>query len=137
MCGRGGSRPWRSPLASVRVGPLIRPTSVPPARKERARLRVKLLGGFETHLATGTPVTVPTRKAQALLAYLAVRPGQAHARDKLATLLWADRGDAQARDSLRHTLVQLRKVFPERAPSLIGAGHTVAVSPNAVDVDVV
>jgi len=39
-----------------------------PVKKERAKLRVKLLGGFETRLATGAAVTLPTRKAQALLA---------------------------------------------------------------------
>src|SRR5262249_26350959 len=96
-----------------------REPSVSRVKKERGVLHVKLFGGFETHLATGAPVRLP-RKGQALLASLAVRPGQAHARDKLATLLWADRGDAQARDSLRHTLVELRKVFPEQSPSLIG-----------------
>lgn len=82
-------------------------------------------------------MTLPTRKAQALLAYLALRPGQAHARDKLAALLWGDRGDAQARDSLRHTLVELRKVLPDRPPSLMVQGRTVALNPVAVDVDVV
>jgi len=44
-------------------------------------------------------------KAQALLAYLAVHPGQRHPRDKLTALLWGGRGEAQARDSLRHTLL--------------------------------
>ena len=108
-----------------------------PVRKERAGLRLKLLGGFETRLATGAPVTLATRKAQALLAYLAVRPGHAHARDKLAAFLWGDRGDVQARDSFRHTLVELRKILPERPPSLIGEGRAVALDPASVDVDVV
>ena len=39
-------------------------------------LRVMLLGGFEARLVSGAPVSLPTRKAQALLAYLGVRPGQ-------------------------------------------------------------
>ncbi len=124
----------RSP-ADARVG--RRETPVPGAKKPRAGLSVKLLGGFETRLATGAPVTLPTRKAQALLAYLAVRPGHAHPRDKLAALLWADRGDTQARDSLRHTLVELRKVLPDRSPSLIGEGRAITLDPAAVDVDVV
>jgi DNA-binding SARP family transcriptional activator len=110
---------------------------VSPARNERARLHLKLLGGFETRLATGAPVTLPTRKAQALLAYLAVRAGHTHARDKLAAFLWGDRGDVQARDSLRHTLVELRKILPERPPSLMGEGRTVTLAPAAIDVDVV
>ena len=107
------------------------------ARKPPGALRLNLLGGFETRLATGALVTLPTRKAQALLAYLAARPGRAHARDKLAALLWADRGQLQARDSLRHTLVALRKVLPERSASLTAADRSVAIRPAAVDVDVV
>jgi DNA-binding SARP family transcriptional activator len=106
-----------------------------PLKKDRAGLHVKLLGGFETRLATGQPVTLPTRKAQALLAYLATRPGQAHARDKLAALLWADRGDAQARDSLRHTLVQLRKALPAPA-SLIAERRAVVLDTARIEVDV-
>jgi DNA-binding SARP family transcriptional activator len=89
---------------------------------------------WERRLATGAPVTLPTRKAQALLAYLAVRPGQAHPRDKLAALLWADHSEAQARDSFRHTLVGLRKALRD---DLISTGGSVALRPAAVDVDVV
>jgi hypothetical protein len=33
-------------------------------------------------------VNLPTRKAQALLAYLGLRLGQPHSRDTLAALLW-------------------------------------------------
>ena len=106
-----------------------------PLKKDRAGLHVKLLGGFETRLATGQPVTLPTRKAQALLAYLATRPGQAHARNKLAALLWADRGDVQARDSLRHTLVQLRKALPAPA-SLITERRAVVLDTARIEVDV-
>lgn len=45
------------------------------------------LGGYQARLATADPVILPTRKAQALLAYLALKPGQPHRRDKLAGLL--------------------------------------------------
>ena len=55
-------------------------------------------------------------------------------RDKLAALLWGDRGEDQARDSLRHTLVDLRKVLPA---GLIAEGRSLALDPAAVDVDVV
>ena len=40
-------------------------------------------------------LTLPTRKTQALLAYLAVRPGQAHLRDKLAAVLWSGAGKSR------------------------------------------
>lgn len=91
-------------------------------------LRLRLLGGFDG-------AGLPTRKARALLAYLAVAPGRLHPRDKLATLLWGNRGDEQARDSLRHTLVEVRKLFAPGAPGILTEGRSVGLDPVAVDVD--
>jgi DNA-binding SARP family transcriptional activator len=51
------------------------------------RLTLALLGGFEARLDRGPRLVMPA-KAQALLAYLATRPGQPHPREKLAALLW-------------------------------------------------
>jgi DNA-binding SARP family transcriptional activator len=102
-----------------------------------SRFSLILLGGFQARLASGHPLAVSTKKAQALLAYLALRPGVAHPRDKLAALLWGERPDSQARDSLRHTLGALRKALPAtEPPSLVTEGHCVALNPAAADVDV-
>ncbi len=101
-----------------------------------AHIRLTLLGGFQARLISGQALGLPA-KARALLAYLALRPGQAHPRDKLSALLWGDTPEAQARDSLRHTLGTLRKTLPVTTPPiLIGEGHSLALNPNAVDVDV-
>src|SRR5262249_54435170 len=110
-----------------------------------ARISLTLLGGFRARLGSDS-VTVPTRKAEALLAYLALHPGPSHPREKLATLLWGRSGDAQARDSLRHALVRLRRV-PARArwrrvvargprPGRAAVGHAVWLTPAAVECDV-
>jgi DNA-binding SARP family transcriptional activator len=61
------------------------------------RLTLQLLGGFAIRPGSGQGLSLGTRKAQALIAYLAVPPGRAHTRDKLASLLWGDTGDEQAR----------------------------------------
>ena len=74
-----------------------------------ARLSLTLLGGFQARLDSGAPVALPTRKAQALLAFLAMPPGLAHPRDKLASLLWGSTVETTARTSLRQTLYALRK----------------------------
>ena len=74
-----------------------------------ARLTLTLLGGFRAHLDPGAPLAFPTRKAQALLAYLAMPPGEAHPRDKLASLLWGSTIETTARTSLRQTLYSLRR----------------------------
>jgi len=70
-------------------------------------LRVRLLGGFEIS-AAGQPVALVGRKLQALVACLALSPGTAWSREKLMNFLWGDRGDDQARASLRQALSRLR-----------------------------
>src|SRR5262245_4900209 len=83
------------------------------------RLTLQLLGGFALRLESGRSLTVRTRKAHALLAYLAMPPGRAHPRDKLASLLWGDTGDEQARQSLRQMLVALRRALPATEPPIL------------------
>src|SRR5262249_34158386 len=101
-----------------------------------ARISLTLLGGFRARLGPDD-VTVSTRKAEALFAYLALHPGQSHPREKLATLLWGSSGEAQARDSLRHALVRLRRALARGPPPGLGAeGHAVSLNPAAVEVDV-
>jgi hypothetical protein len=79
------------------------------------RLKLTLLGGFQAQLDAGAALVLPTRKTQALLAYLALPLGQAHPREKLATLLWGDMPDAQARGNLRHALSRIRTALPKPA----------------------
>jgi DNA-binding SARP family transcriptional activator/predicted ATPase len=71
------------------------------------------------------PVSLDTRKATALLAYLAVT-GQRHSRDTLATLLYPDAGQSQARAALRRTLSSLRAGIGE--PWLAVEREAVALS---------
>ncbi len=54
-----------------------------------------------------------SRRAQGLLAYLACQPGMRAERGTLADLLWSNRGEAQARASLRQELSVLRKTLGE------------------------
>src|SRR5262249_30627077 len=87
---------------------------------------------------SGGDVPIPIRKGQALLAYLARRPHEAHPRDKLATLLWGDMPQALARQSLRQTLCVLRATLPDAAGSVIHAGSDdISVDPARLTIDVV
>jgi len=105
--------------------------------KPAAGLKLTLLGGFQAQLGAGAALVLPTRKAQALLTYLAVPLGQAHSREKLATLLWGDMQDAQARGNLRYALSKIRKALPRTVrPGLVLEGPSVALDPAIVDVDV-
>lgn len=68
-------------------------------------LEIALLGSPRVSVA-GAPVAMDTRKAVALLAYLAVT-GRAHGRDHLAALLWPESDQTRARAALRRTLSTL------------------------------
>ncbi|GAB4417587.1 MAG: hypothetical protein Fur0044_13280 [Anaerolineae bacterium] len=74
-----------------------------------SQLRLSLLGPPQVW-ADDTPLTFATRKALALLIYLAVEGG-AQPRDKLLTLLWSDSGPKQGRGVLRTTLAYLRRAL--------------------------
>jgi DNA-binding SARP family transcriptional activator/tetratricopeptide (TPR) repeat protein len=102
-----------------------------------ARLSLSLFGGFRARTGS-TAVPLSAKKARALMAYLAVHPARPVPRDAAAALLWGDTGDEQARQSLRQTLVALRKALPRaRPPILLTAGDTLALNAAAIDVDVV
>ena len=80
-----------------------------------ASLELVLLGGFQAS-AAGNSIDIAGRKERALLAILAMPPGEPRAREKLAALLWSDRSDKQARDSLKQALLRLRKSFGSLRP---------------------
>ena len=101
-----------------------------------ARLRMRLLGNFR--LSRGTePVSIPQRKARALLAYLASHPEHACSRAALIGVLWAKTGDKRALTSLRQCLFQLRRRTEHlsREPLVHASGDLVRLDISLVDVD--
>src|SRR5262249_6168968 len=80
-----------------------------------------LLGRFAVFptCAPDQPLPIPSRKGRALLAYLSMQPEPMLTREQLATLLWGDRFDAQARQSLRQCLLSLRKQLESVTPGLL------------------
>lgn len=101
-------------------------------------MQIFLLGGFEVRTADGGPVALPTRKAAALLALLASPPGAWQPRERLAAMLWARSGEAQARGSLRQTLGLLRKALaPAGPPGVAARGDGLSLDPAGIAVDAV
>jgi TolB-like protein/DNA-binding SARP family transcriptional activator len=84
-----------------------------------ARLNVVLLGGFAVNGADGSPIALSGKKNQALLAYLAVNAGVRQSREHLAGLLWSDRFEDQARQSLRQAISRLRKDLGDETGELL------------------
>ncbi|HEX7147220.1 MAG TPA: AAA family ATPase, partial [Actinomycetota bacterium] len=84
-----------------------------------AELRIALLGPPRVE-RDGAPIEVDTRKAIALLAYLAMHP-ERHGRDAVAGLLWPDYDTEHARGALRRTLSTLNKAV---GPGWLAADRT-------------
>ena len=115
--------------------------------------QLTLFGKFELRLENGRLLDLPGQKDRALLAILALSSGAALSREKLTGLLWSDRGDAQARDSLKHALKHIRELFDDVAPQKAGDGatadgragdgpiatdrHEVRLAPDWIGVDVI
>jgi DNA-binding SARP family transcriptional activator/tetratricopeptide (TPR) repeat protein len=59
----------------------------------------------------GSPIVLKTRKARALLGYLALCEARQETRERLVGLLWSESDEAKARASLRQTLRELRQAF--------------------------
>jgi adenylate cyclase len=96
-------------------------------------LRLTLFGDFSLARADGGEVPLKSKKAKALLAYLALPLGKAHSREEIMALLWSDRGEAQARASLRQVLSGLRKELgDEGAAALKISDDALSLDPDAV-----
>jgi DNA-binding SARP family transcriptional activator len=78
-------------------------------REPSTAFRLSLLGVPQIE-RDGVPANLRTRKAIALLAYLAVTK-QVHSREALATLLWPEYEQARAFANLRRTLWVLNKTI--------------------------
>src|SRR5579872_4385512 len=77
-----------------------------------------LFGRF-TLTVGGQPLKIVSKKGKALLAYLALQPDHAASREKLATLLWGERPDRQARLSLRQCIMALRSSLAPDADHIL------------------
>ena len=103
----------------------------------KARIRLKLFGGFHAAHADGREISLTARKGEALAAYLALNQSQRQTRERLAALLWSDRFEEQARRSLRQTILLLRRALDDdKASILVSEGERLKLNSEAVAVDV-
>src|SRR5262245_61784886 len=102
-----------------------------------SKLRFRLLG--EARLAVGDApweaCRVSTQKGTALLIYLAMNEGRPIPRGRLASLLWGDRVDDQARGNLRQCLLTLRRDLGPAARVLIADDNSLALPADSIEVD--
>src|SRR3984893_14619410 len=98
---------------------------------------LRLLGTFaiEAHVGRSIPISLRSRKARALLAYLAMKPEYRARREELATLFWGDNPDALARHSLRQCLISLRQDLCLASEILVVDREAIGLRTQFVSVD--
>jgi DNA-binding SARP family transcriptional activator len=100
-------------------------------------LRVVALGGVDL-LLDDRPIQLRSRKAQALIAYLALNPAPAISRERISGLLWSEFSENRARASLRQILHSTRQVFEaEGFAGLTFDRDALRLDREAVGVDVI
>src|ERR1700683_2868795 len=97
-------------------------------------MQVRLFGELEAEHA-GEPVPVRGAKQRALLALLALRPGQPVSADRLIDVLWGDGQAAHPANALQAQIGQLRRTFGPAAILPNEAGYALDLGPDEVDVE--
>lgn len=98
-------------------------------------LRVRMLGGLRVEHA-GRPIRFSTRKVAALLALLALHPGVASPRARLAATLWPEAPNAAARTNLRQALAALRRDLGDTDNQIVQSdGDSILVQTKFVECD--
>src|SRR5438067_6402465 len=97
-------------------------------------LEIRLAGRLELR-ADGAELAPPaSKRARAVLAFLALNPG-AQPRGRLAARFWPDVLDASARASLRVALTELRQALGSAASYVVATRDTVALDGPHLSVD--
>ena len=99
-------------------------------------IQISLLGAFGVHRPDGSAIEIEGRKGRALLALLASPPGRQRPREQVCGLLWGERGEDQARGSLRQLLASLRKSLRPQDDALVATRETIGLDASAVSTDV-
>ena len=96
-------------------------------------MQVRLFGELEAEQA-GVPVPVRGAKQRALLALLALRPGQPVSADRLIDVLWGDGQAANPANALQAQIGQLRRTLGPAAIVTTEVGYALDAGPDDVDV---
>jgi DNA-binding SARP family transcriptional activator/TolB-like protein len=106
------------------------------ARENAPRLSVSLVGRFGLRL-NGRPIELRTRKAAAVLGYLALSDTKHESRERLVGLLWSRSDEEKARASLRQVVRELRSVLEEAGfGGFVAERLLIGVNIGQVEVDI-
>jgi len=101
-------------------------------------IRIELLGTLRFTFGQSLITSVNTNRMRSLLAFLVLHGESMQSREQLASLLWPESTDAQARTNLRQLLHNLRRALPIECSLLVSDNHTVRwLSDSSCAIDVV
>jgi len=92
-----------------------------------------VLGPLDARWSDGEPVSLTTKKAQALFACLAVEHARPQTREFLATLLWSNMDDERARHNLRQVLSAVRSACGD---VISARGDSLSLNADLVSTDI-
>ena len=95
-------------------------------------VQVRLLGPLEVEVS-GIPVELRRKKQRALIALLALRPGEAISTDRLVEDLWGQEAPKAAVGSLQNLVSQLRKALGADTLLTRASGYVLDVPAEVVD----
>src|SRR4029453_3512236 len=95
-------------------------------------LEVRLLGPLEVDVA-GRHLELRRNKQRAVLALLALRPGEVFSRDRIVDELWGERPPKTAVASVQNVVSDLRKALSPQVLVTRSPGYALALEPEAVD----
>jgi DNA-binding SARP family transcriptional activator len=102
-----------------------------------SKITISVFGPLAVTGADGERIFVAGNKQQALLAYLAMNAENPPSRDRVMTVLWGDRFNDQARQSLRQGLSKLRQTVDLDGLGAIVTEHDrLGIDRDVVDIDV-
>ena len=94
-------------------------------------IRIELLGTLRFTFGQSLITSVNTNRMRSLLAFLVLHSESTQSREQLASLLWPESTDAQARTNLRQLLHNLRRALPIECSLLVSDNHTVRWLPDS------
>jgi hypothetical protein len=106
------------------------------ATRTAAHLAVAVVDGLALSTERGDPVTLRSRKAQALVGYLALAGRRQESQDRVAALIWPDRPLTEARKALAGCAALVdRATAPGNAACVIRRGGMIGLDPTRTDID--
>lgn len=103
---------WNAHGGNLNVASDAVPAESPSGDGSQDRLHLTVLGPFSASVG-GRPVRLPTRKAQALLSYLALGDVAGESRERMMALLWSESDSRRAGYSLRQAIKEVNDALLE------------------------